>query len=37
MQPSRAIAIAAGQGVSGPRLTLAGLSLLPELLLLISP
>jgi hypothetical protein len=36
MQPSRVIAIAASQGVSEPRLTLAG-PLLPELLLLISP
>jgi hypothetical protein len=37
MQPSRAIAIAASQGVIIARLTLAGRLLLPELLLLISP
>jgi len=37
MQPSRAIAIAAGQGVPETRLTLAGRLLLSELLLLISP
>ncbi len=37
MQPSRAIAIAAGQRVPEARLTLAGMWLLPELLLLIGP
>jgi hypothetical protein len=37
MQPSRATAIAAGQGVIKARLSLVGRLLLPELLLLIIP